>query len=171
MNRSQKLVFAAAVCAALALVATYKLGPRVYNKFYLRSLQGRQVYTEKMDAKAAFDAELARANQEKKRLLVVIGGNWCQWCLALDDLMHKDASVRDYVSAHYVVLKLDSQVAKPLDDAWGKPSRNGVPVLVFVNDKGAVKHIQATESLELWHGRILGHDPDRVLAVLQQHKQ
>jgi len=167
MNRSQSLVFAAAVCAALALVATYKLGPKVYNKYRLGQLQGRDVYDEKLDAKAAFATELARANQEHKRLLVVIGGDWCQWCLALDDLMHEDSAVRDYVAAHFIVLKLDSQVAKPLDDAWGRPTTNGVPVLVFIDDKGAVKHVQETTTLELWRGRILGHDPRRVLDLLQ----
>jgi hypothetical protein len=42
-----------------------------------------------------------------------------------------------------------------------------VPVLIFVDDKGAVKHVQETVSLELWKGRILGHDAKRVLDVLQ----
>jgi thiol:disulfide interchange protein len=168
MNRTQSLVFAAAVCAALALVASYKLGPKAYNKYRLHQLQGRQVYDEKADAKALFASELARANQEHKRLLVVLGGNWCQWCLALDDLMHEDPALRDYVAAHYVVLKLDSQAAKPLDDAWGKPTSHGVPVLVFIDDKGAVKHVQDTTPLELWRGRILGHDPRRVLDVLHR---
>jgi hypothetical protein len=66
------------------------------------------------------------------------------------------------------VLKVDSQAGKVLDEAWGFPTRRGVPVLVFVNDKGELTHVQETISLELWNGRILGHDPHRVLGVLQR---
>jgi thiol:disulfide interchange protein len=168
MNRAQSLIFAAAVCAALAWVGAYKFGPRLYNRHRLAQLQGRQVYDEKIDARAAFDQALARANREHKRMLVIFGGNWCQWCLSLDDLMHQDDALREYVAAHYVVLKLDSQAGKVLDEAWGFPTRRGVPVLVFVNEKGQLEHVQETISLELWNGRILGHDPRRVLGVLQR---
>jgi thiol:disulfide interchange protein len=168
MNRRQAWVFAGAVFAAIAILLSYKLGPRYYNRFRLHQLQGRQIYDTKIDAKAAFDASLARANREHKRLLVVMGGNWCQWCLALDDLMHQDAQLRSYLEQHYVVLKLDSAAAKPLDDAWGQPTRQGVPVLIFVAANGSLRHIQETVSLELWHGRILGHDPNRVLDLLER---
>jgi thioredoxin-related protein len=168
MTRRQALVFALAICGALFLIAAYKLGPRTYNKYRSSQLQGRQVYDPSVDARAAYEQSLQRAQREKKQLLVVLGGNWCQWCLALDDLMREDVKLRDYLAQHFVVLKLDSASAKALDDAWGKPSHNGVPVLVFVDRTGTVKHVQETESLELWHGRVLGHDPHRVLAVLER---
>ena len=44
MNKRQALVFALAVCGALGLLATYKLGPRVYNRYRGSQLQGRKVY-------------------------------------------------------------------------------------------------------------------------------
>jgi thiol:disulfide interchange protein len=168
MTRRQALVFALAVCGALFLIAAYKLGPRTYNRYRLSQLQGRQVYDASIDARAAFDQGLARAQRENKQLLVMLGGNWCQWCLALDDLMHQDTALREYLEHHFVVLKLDSAGAKALDDAWGKPTRHGVPVLVFLDRHGAIRHVQETESLELWHGRVLGHDPKRVLDVLER---
>lgn len=168
MTRRQALVFALAICGALFLIAAYKLGPRTYNRYRLAQLQGRKVYDPTIDARAAFDQGLARAQRENKQLLVILGGNWCQWCLALDALMHEDTELREYLEQHFVLLKLDSASAKVLDDAWGKPSHNGVPVLVFLDRKGAVRHVQETESLELWRGRVLGHDPRRVLAVLER---
>lgn len=168
MTRRQALVFALAICGALFLIAAYKLGPRTYNRYRLAQLQGRKVYDPTIDARAAFDQGLARAQRENKQLLVVLGGNWCQWCLALDALMQEDTELREYLEQHFVLLKLDSASAKVLDDAWGKPSHNGVPVLVFLDRKGAVRHVQETESLELWRGRVLGHDPRRVLAVLER---
>jgi thioredoxin-related protein len=168
MTTRQRIMFAAALCVTLGLAATYKLGPRIYNRVRLDQLQGRRIYDEHADVRALYLASLAQAKRDNKQLLVMLGGNWCQWCLALDDLMHQNAALRDYVAAHYVVLKLDSQAAKPLDEAWGNPTRQGVPVLIFVDHAGGLKHIQETVSLELWSGRILGHDPKRVLAVLQR---
>jgi thiol:disulfide interchange protein len=156
--------------AALALLVAYKRGPTVYNRWRLSQVQGRQVYDAKLDAQLALTGSLATANREHKRLLVVLGGNWCQWCLVLDDLMHRDPELRAYLEAHFVVLKLDSTAAKALDDAWGKPTRHGVPVLIFVDAAGSVRRVQETVSLERWHGRVLGHDPQRVLAVLQQSR-
>ena len=168
MTRKQALVFALAVCASLGVIASYKLGPRLYNRHRLGQLQGRNVYETSIKARPAFEESLLRAQRERKQLLVILGGNWCQWCLALDDLMHEDEKLRDYLRDHFVVLKLDSAGAKELDASWGNPTRHGVPVLIFVDAKGSVKHIQETESLELWHGRILGHDKRRVLAVLER---
>ena len=168
MTRRQALVFAVAVCAAISLLASYKLGPRAYNHYRLRQLQGRVVYDEHIDVQQALTAGLAKANQEHKQLLVILGGNWCQWCLALDDLMHRDDELRSFVAAHFVVLKLDSAKAKALDETWGKPTRHGVPVMIFIGPSGKLRHVQETGSLELWHGRILGHDPARVMEVLDE---
>jgi thiol:disulfide interchange protein len=168
MSARARLLLAAVLLGALGLAGAYKLGPRMYNRARLQQLQGRKIYDEHLDTRAAFDAALARANRENKRLLVILGGNWCQWCLALDDLMHTDQALRAEVAAHFIVLKLDSQAASKLDEGWGRPSRNGVPVLIFVDKTGALKHAQETVSLELWHGRLLGHDAGRVLSVLRR---
>ncbi|MEY4575693.1 MAG: hypothetical protein RL701_396 [Pseudomonadota bacterium] len=168
----RRLAFALILLAvtALALLVVYKRGPTVYNRWRLSQVQGRQVYDAKLDAPTAFASSLAAANREHKQLLVLLGGNWCQWCLVLDDLLHQDAELRAYLAAHFVVLKLDSAAAKALDETWGKPTRHGVPVLIFVDAAGSVRHVQETVSLERWHGRILGHDPQRVLAVLQHSR-
>jgi thiol:disulfide interchange protein len=168
MSPRARQLLAAALLIALALAGAYKLGPRFYNRARLQQLQGRKIYDEHLDTRAAFDAALARANREHKRLLVILGGNWCQWCLALDDLMHSDETLRAEVAAHFIVLKLDSAAASQLDAAWGQPSRNGVPVLIFVDKAGGAAHVQETGSLELWHGRLLGHDAGRVLSVLRR---
>ena len=154
--------------AFIAAVGLYKAGPKLYNRHRLAELQGRRVYDEKLDTQAAYARALDQANAQHKRLMVVLGGNWCQWCLVLDDLMHTNEPLRKFLDAHYVVLKLDSQAAKALDASWGQPTRHGVPVLIFVGADGAVRHVQETGSLELWRGRILAHDPERVLDVLRR---
>ena len=168
MTARQIWLVRGALVLLLGLVGGYKVGPRLYNHHRLGQLQGKHVYDERLNVQDAFAKALGQANAEHKRLVVVLGGNWCQWCLALDDLMHSDSALRGYLADHYVVLKLDSAAAKVLDQSWGQPTRHGVPVMIFVDANGAVKHVQETVSLELWRGRILGHDPKRVLDVLQR---
>lgn len=168
MSTRQLWIVRGLLVVLLGLAATYKLGPKLYNRHKLGQLQGRPVYDERMNVQDAYAKALNRANAEHKRLLVVMGGNWCQWCLVLDELLREDATLRSYLDKHYVVLKLDSQAARALDDSWGKPSRNGVPVMIFFDAKGGVRHVQETGSLELWHGKILAHDPKRVLEVLHR---
>jgi thiol:disulfide interchange protein len=151
----------------VALWGAYKLGPRAYNWVRHRQLDGHEVYDLSLDPERTLAAAQVKAQREGRKIMVVLGGNWCQWCLALDDLMRTHEEIRSQLRNHFVVVKLDSAKAKVLDERWGKPTRFGVPVLVFLDANGNLKHVQETGSLERWAGRILAHDPDRVLIVLK----
>lgn len=150
-------------CAALA----FKLIPFGYNRWKLSELQGRKVYDEKRDSGQALERALARAKRENKRVLVTLGGNWCQWCLALDALVESDPELKQLVTERFVPLKLDADEAEALDEQWGKPTENGVPVLVFLNPSGSVAHVQETVALEVWGGRLLAHDRDKVYEAIE----
>jgi thiol:disulfide interchange protein len=152
----------------VALLGAYKLGPRAYNWVRHRQLQGHEVYDLSLDPERTLEAAQVRAQREGRKILVVLGGNWCKWCLSLDDLMRTNEEVRAHLGKHFVVVKLDSAKAKMLDERWGKPTRFGVPVLVFLDASGKVEHVQESGSLERWGGRILAHDPDRVLRLLKR---
>jgi thiol:disulfide interchange protein len=151
----------------VALLGAYKLGPRTYNWVRLRQLQGHAVYDLNLDPVQTLEQAEVIAKRDNRKIMVVLGGNWCQWCLALDDLMRSHEEIKSHLGKHFVVVKLDSAKAKVLDEQWGKPTRFGVPVLVFLDANGKLEYVQETGSLERWAGRILAHDPDRVLAVLK----
>jgi thiol:disulfide interchange protein len=170
-----RIVVVVVVALAFALVAA-KLGLHMKKQSQLEALVGRKIYDEKADGKALVAAALSKATAEHKRVLVQLGGNWCTWCLALDKLEEENADVHAFIDAHYVSLKLDVGTNEDLDQQWGKAggvspaaSRDGVPVLVFLNADGTVVAIEPTVPLESLGGRLLSHDPDKVLDVLRRH--
>lgn len=160
----------AVVCLTvmLALFTAYKLGPKAYNFVRLRQLQGHEVYDLNLDPVRTLESAEARAQREGRKIMVVLGGNWCKWCLSLDELMRTHEEIRSQLDEHFIVVKLDSAKAKVLDEQWGNPTRFGVPVLVFLDANGHLEYVQETGSLERWAGRILAHDPARVLSVLKR---
>jgi hypothetical protein len=83
MKARQNWLLGSVLVLMVGLAGTYKLGPKFYNRVRLSQLQGRHIYDEKLNAQDAFNRELAHANGAGKRLIVMLGGNWCQWCLAL----------------------------------------------------------------------------------------
>jgi hypothetical protein len=167
MTAGRRQVLTAAGAGFVAL-ATWKIAPRVYNDRRRRSLMGRHVYDERADVGALLKDALDRAGRDHKRVLAIVGGNWCQWCLALDDLMTADDEIRTLVADRFVAVHLDSAAADRLDEAWGSPiDRLGVPLLVFLDPNGTVLHVQGSVPLEAFGGRVLRHDRGRVLAVLR----
>lgn len=150
------------------LAAAWLLGPLAYNGVRQLELRGHVVYDEQLEPRAALASARVEAARDHKTVLVVIGGNWCEWCQSLDALMRSDLAIRAELEKDFVVVKLDSGLAKQLDAQWGR-GELGVPLLVFIDAAGHVKHVQQTASLERWGGRILAHDPKRVLELLRKY--
>jgi thiol:disulfide interchange protein len=170
IKRKVSGVRAIALALLLLLVTSaigYKLVPRVYNARKLAQLSGRKVYDETADSQAQLVTAFARAKREQKPVLVILGGNWCQWCLTLDSLLESDRELHELVTRKFVLLKLDADSASELDERWGKPTELGVPVLVFLQANGSVAHVQDMVPLETWGGRLLRYDRDAVYSVIE----
>ncbi|HIG04701.1 MAG TPA: thioredoxin family protein, partial [Planctomycetes bacterium] len=65
------------------------------------------VYDEKANATDDIAAAVDRAAKNHKRVLVVYGGNWCGWCVKLDEFFKKDRSVARTLRYEYEVVKVD----------------------------------------------------------------
>jgi thiol:disulfide interchange protein len=170
MTRGDRCRFLVAALGLSALpfgLFGWKVGRAAYNEAELRRVRGRHVY-ESGGGPATVQAALARARAENKRVLIVLGGDFCEWCLELDDLFVSDPDVRAFLDAHYVVRKLDADAYDAMDERLGRPTRNGVPVLVFLSADGSVLHVEPTAPLETLGGRVLAYDRGRVLAVLRR---
>lgn len=126
-------------------------------------------YEEGVDAQAQIDAAIARAAATDKRVLLMFGANWCEWCRRLDYVFQNDGTVapaleRDYELVHVDIGARESDTNRELARRYGNPLPNGLPCLVVLDEEGTVAQVQETGSLEEGDH----HDPALVLAFLNR---
>lgn len=113
--------------------------------------QVAKVYDEVRDPMAQIDSALVVANSQSKHVVCQVGGNWCPWCLRFADFITKDEEIKALVDANYVYIHVNwpRRDGNPLvSERLGRPARFGFPVLVVLDDKGNVLHIQDSSFLE-----------------------
>lgn len=57
------------------------------------------------------DLEKAKSYAQKngKRILLIVGGDWCEWCDKLDNFINKDKELLEILNKNYVVVKVYSK--------------------------------------------------------------
>jgi thiol:disulfide interchange protein len=126
-------------------------------------------YDPALDGWKQIQAAGTRAGAEGKRVLVVVGGNWCKWCRALDRLMREDPAVRAEADARFEVVHLNWSKENKNPEAMtrlGNPDKLGFPTLVVLSPGLAVLKVQASDVFETTATRP-GHDPAKLLAFLK----
>jgi len=126
-------------------------------------------YDESADAQEQIDAAVASAGNDQKRVLLMFGANWCEWCRRLDWVFQNQPEVSSVIDEGYHLVHVDvgprgSSTNRQVAVRYGDPLSNGLPCLVVLDDEGGVAHVQETGSLEEGDH----HDPALVLAFLRQ---
>src|SRR5260370_40238618 len=67
----------------------------------------KDLYPTDADAKKEIDDALKRATVEKKRVLLIFGGNWCYDCHVLDRALHEGAAGK-IVKQTFLLVHVDS---------------------------------------------------------------
>jgi thioredoxin-related protein len=105
-------------------------------------------YDEKQDPAADLAQTIQRAQQENKRILLQIGGEWCPWCLRITDFMTTNPQIRSLVENHFVIMK----VTYPGDNAdaflANYPKVEAYPHFFVLDQDGQLLHSQGTGELE-----------------------
>ena len=65
------------------------------------------VYDENADPVKTIRDAIAKGKKENKRVLVMWGENWCQFCLFLDDILKNDPGCAPIVESDYVWVRVD----------------------------------------------------------------
>ncbi len=128
-------------------------------------------YDPSADGWAQVKAAAGQAKHDGRRVLVVVGGNWCKWCRALDRLMMENAGLKAELGARWELVHLNFSKENKNAEAMahlGNPDKLGFPSFVVVSSKLAVLHTQDSGSFENPDQAHPGHDPARLLAFLKQ---
>ncbi|QES88216.1 thioredoxin family protein [Rhizosphaericola mali] len=127
------------------------------------------VYHPEADAKADIQKAEELAKKENKNILIQIGGNWCSWCLAFNNLTNTDTAIHNYLNKNYEIVHLNySKENKnlPILAELGYPQRFGFPVFVVLDKNGHRLNTENSSYLETGDGKV-GHDPKKVFAFLK----
>lgn len=127
----------------------------------VRANDSTKLYNPYANAAKDITALLAKAKQEKKHVLIQVGGNWCIWCYRFNSFVQTDTILKKMAADNYVIYHLNySKENKNLDylKKLGFPQRFGFPVLVVLDASGNRLHTQDSGLLEKGNG----YDKDKV---------
>ena len=98
----------------------------------------KDLYPADADAKKEIDGALKRATTERKRVLIVFGGNWCYDCHVLDRALHEGAAgaivKESFLLVHVDVGEFDKNI--DLVKKYKTTLEKGVPVVVILGSDG-----------------------------------
>jgi thiol:disulfide interchange protein len=98
----------------------------------------RDLYPADADAKKEIDETLKQASIEKKRVLLIFGGNWCYDCHVLDRALHEGAAGK-IAKESFLLLHVDiGEGDKNLDlvKLYKIPLEKGVPAVALLDRDG-----------------------------------
>jgi thiol:disulfide interchange protein len=150
--------------ALFAATATLQAGPE-YPKM------GPDLYDPQADGTAQIATALTQAKAEHKHVLVKLGANWCIWCRRLSHTLETDAAVAQALHDNFVLVLVDVNHRNgkarndAVNDRYGNPMAQGLPVLVVLDADGKQLTTQETGALE--DGKA-AHDPAKVIAFLRR---
>ena len=85
----------------------------------------------------------ARASAEDKPILLDIGAVWCHWCHVMDAESYEDPSLADFLSRHFVCVKVDRDERPDVDARYQRAvqaitGQGGWPLTAFLTPDGEV---------------------------------
>ncbi len=109
------------------------------------------IYNPEANAKKDIEFAIQQAINENKNVMLIIGGNWCPWCIHLHKFIDDNTSVDSLLTANFVVVDVNHSKENKNLELLRKlkfPQRFGFPVIVILNQKGEQIHTQNTVYLE-----------------------
>lgn len=110
-----------------------------------------QVYDVNADPVQDIKKAIELAQKENTHIMLVIGGNWCPWCLKLDKFIKSDEEIKSALHDNYQVVKVNYDKGSIPAELLAKldfPQRFGFPVIVILDQDGKRIHTQNSAYLE-----------------------
>lgn len=119
--------------------------------FNVLSQNLKKIYDEEINGVKQIEAAVQQAANGGKYVVCQVGGNWCPWCLRFANFITSDSVINQVVTDNFVYIHVNYSKNNKNPEAMamlGNPARFGFPVLVFLDEKGNVIHIQDSALLE-----------------------
>lgn len=155
---SVRLLFAAALLSLGLAAPIAAADPPVQLDPELYVIQG---YDPARDPSADLSLALERAREGNRKVLIVVGGDWCVWCDILDIYLTRNADVRAAFASSFVILKVNMSQENQNEAFLSRyPQSVGYPDFFILDARGRYLGQQDTADLE--EGR--SYNRDRMLA-------
>jgi thioredoxin-related protein len=95
-------------------------------------------------------AELVKqTSQDGRRILLVVGGEWCGWCHTLERYKKENAEIADLWNKHFATLKVNWSTENKNEKFLKQyPQIPGYPHIYVLDKDGKFLHSQGTADLE-----------------------
>lgn len=155
---------------AIAVAALLAFSPAVHAETAptANALFVNDNYDPRANPYRDLERAIERATAEDKRILIVVGGDWCVWCEILDRFIARDAEAREAFQASFVVLKVNmSSQNRNVAFLSGFPDSVGYPDFFILESNGAYAGRQQTDALEANRD----YDHSRMLAFARRWRR
>jgi len=101
------------------------------------------------DAAADIERAVATARKTGKRVLLDVGGGWCEWCHALDQLFREHSDLAQIRDANFVTVKVYYGSDNKNEQVFSRyPELLGIPHFFVLDDNGRVLQSQHVVDLQ-----------------------
>jgi thioredoxin-related protein len=95
-------------------------------------------------------AAIEQATKENKRILLVVGGEWCGWCHTLENYIKNNEDVRKAWANNFVTIKVNWSTENRNERFLSRyPNVRGYPHIFVLEKDGSFLHSQETGILEI----------------------
>ncbi len=109
----------------------------------------REKFNPKRDPFEDLKLAVEKAKKENKRIILDVGGEWCIWCHRIDNFLHSDKEIEDFLQRHYIVVKVNYSKENKNEKFLSRyPKINGYPHFFVLDSDGTFLHSQDTGLLE-----------------------
>ncbi len=106
-------------------------------------------YDPKRDAARDIDDAVTEAKRSNRRILLVVGGEWCSWCHILDKYFGAQPDVKALRDKNFVTVKINFSDENPNEAVLSRyPPSEGYPHIFVLDSDGKFLHSQGTGVLE-----------------------
>ena len=110
-----------------------------------------KLYNPNANAKNDIDSIVRLTKKNGKHTLLMIGGNWCSWCIKFNKFVKKDSQLDSALNTNFELYHMNHSKENKNTELlakYGFPQRFGFPVFIVLDAKGNRIHTQNSAYLE-----------------------